>query len=187
MSLCKTVRPGLLYSSKLELSSGSMLTNANLTEETREEQETAFLKAFPTLGFIVFCSLFFSSVLFFFYCCIYQLSHFSLFLFLPLLFECRALHICPSTYESSSLELGTLNKSLISLYLDHGPYKGHTKAKRARSDFLTPGLMSGAYCYTRSYHTPSPLRKMTSGQATISMLLPANCRTSWGRWWHLHL
>lgn len=57
----------------------------------------------------------------------------------------------------------------------------------AGCSFVALGPMSGAHCYTRTHPTPSPLTEMTSGRATISRLSPANCRTSWGRWWRLHL
>lgn len=46
---------------------------------------------------------------------------------LSLLFECKAMHIYPSTSTSPSVKLGTLCKSLISLHPNYGPHRAHTE------------------------------------------------------------
>lgn len=125
VGLWETVSPGSLCSSKLEIPDGDMLTKARPMKKTREEQETVFLKAFPTLLSFFFFLSFFTSPLFLSYRCICCLIHFSISLSFSLLFECRAIHICPSISPSPSLKLGTLCKS--TLHREHDPQRGHTK------------------------------------------------------------
>lgn len=73
---CKTVSPGLFCSGKLELSEGNVLTNANPTKQTGEEQETVFSwKHFQHFSIHLFFVLF-SFPLFLSYHCICLLFHF---------------------------------------------------------------------------------------------------------------
>lgn len=185
---CRTVSPGLLCSSKLELSDGDVLIIASSTNQIREEQESVFSwKRFQNFSLHIF--------LFFFSFSLDPLITASIFSSISqylALFLCL-LHAEPFTFVQASLQALVWNKAHCTKAIFHSIQtlflrgSALNEARGAGSFFVTPGPMSGYYCYMKGHHTPFPPRKMTLGQATMSMLSSANCRTSWGRWWHLHV
>lgn len=150
--------------------------------------ETAvFLKAFPTLQpSPLFCSCFFISVIALVALCLSALPS-----FFPLSMS-MFLNEERHTVLQASLQAPVWNEADCAKASFHSIWAMIFRAEwEQRSwlllSFVAAGPMSGALNYSRNHHSFFLFRKITLGQATVSVLSPANCRTSWGIWWHLHL